>query len=208
MKKNCFLILSMIFAFAQFVFTQESSQLLEYLKKNPDLEKSYKLVKESFLKDPTLDTMTNDLIAWHKGLINSQLNEPIKKMIEAWVKDPANYESSKEYTKAEKAFDKIVKESFKKDDKFMKELGSDELAKWIFNTGAFLSTVYEGFTISEQEQAKSYRVESIIILHYTRVLMSIISSNNRDEEKVAQSFKKLTKVMITWLNGIPVELRK
>jgi hypothetical protein len=208
MKKNYLFALIMILAFSQFGFTQESMQLLEYLKKNPDLEKSYKLVKESFQKDPTLDTMTNDLISWHKGLINSQLDEPIKKLIEAWVKDPSNYENSKEYQKAEKSFDKIVKESFKKDDKFMKELGSDDLAKWIFNTGTFLSTVYEGFTISEQEQAKSYRIESIIILHYTRVLMSIISSNTRDEEKVSQSFKKLTKVMITWLNGIPVDLRK
>ena len=209
MTKNYFMLIAVfIFAIIQYGFAQESPKLSEYLKKNPDLEKSYKVVKESFKNDPTLESMTNDLITWHKGLVNNQLADPIKKMIQAWVKDPSNYTGSKEYGKAEKVFIKIVNESFKKDDKFIKELGSDELAKWMFNTGTFLASVHNSFTVSEQEQAKSYRVESIIILHYTWALMNIVNTNTRDETKVYETFKIFTEKLLKWVESIPVDLRK
>jgi hypothetical protein len=210
MRKNCSILFMMclILGFNQIVFAQGNPKFDEYLKKNPELEKSYKVVKESFQKDPTTETMTNDLINWHKGLINSDLAGPVKKLIEAWVKDPANYGTSKEYGKAEKTFNKIVAESFKKDDKFKKQLGSDDYAKWLFNTGAFLASVSNSFTIYEQEQARSYRVESIIILHYTWALMNIVNTDTRDEAKVSDTFKKFTEKLLKWVDGIPADLRK
>jgi hypothetical protein len=210
MKKTLlfWFIFCLIFNSNQSLFAQGSPKFKEYLKKNPDLESSQKIIDESFQKDPELGTMTNDLVTWHKSLINKELDEPIKKLIEAWVNDPTNYTTSKEYAKAEKIFIQIVKDSFKKDDSFKKKLGSDDLTKWIFNAGAFLAGVQNSFTKYDQEQDKSYRVESIIILHYTAELMNIINDNTREEAQISESFKKYTASLIKWIGAIPADLRK
>ncbi|MGA2641433.1 MAG: hypothetical protein ABSG21_11110, partial [Spirochaetia bacterium] len=154
------------------------------------------------------DALVEDAIRWHKELVQDKMIEPMQKLLWALKDSSANFSAKQEFKNALTKFIELCKTSFAKDDGFRKELGDDKLAAYLIWAAAFLSTEDASYTMYLQDQKKSYRIGSVVLLFYTGSLCDAVYMNKRDDASLGEYFQNQTANLVQWVDKIPVESRK